>query len=404
MVDFFRRALKKLDKLDIEQHRKLLISAVDQISLLETVSDSIDVGILVCDEKHNLVLVNKCAQRLLPLDCIEGVQIWSAIMDEQLVECFKEILLNRDRVIDKEIDVTHKGRNKLLSINVVPLVQERRVTGSLIYIEDITEKRKEEARLRRAENLASLTTLAAGVAHEIKNPLGSISIHIQLLQKLLANQTGTDNKTERYFSVLKEEVERLNRIVVDFLFAVRPMNLELKKGNINILISQLIEFVRPELEQSKILCLLEFDENMPDILMDERYMKQAMLNLVTNAKAAMPSGGVLTIATNFADNEARISVCDTGIGIKKENLEKIFEPYFTTKETGTGLGLTQVFKIIREHQGEITVDSEPGTGTDFRIILPVPQKETRLIAYNENVSVKTETTANNAFGAEGETK
>jgi signal transduction histidine kinase len=141
------------------------------------------------------------------------------------------------------------------------------------------------------------------------------------------------------------------------------------------------------MEQSKILCLLELDDNIPGILIDERLFRQALLNLVKNAQSAMPKGGVFTIATNYADNEIRISVCDTGIGIKKENLLKIFEPYFTTKDTGTGLGLTQVYKIIREHKGEITVDSEPEGGTEFRIILPVPQKETKMIAYNANGAV-----------------
>jgi len=390
MVDFFRRALKKLDKLDIEKHRELLFSAINKISLLETVTDSINVGILVCDKNNNLTLVNNSARRMLPIDYNEGnhpagaVQIWNAIMDENLVECFRGILINKDKAIDREIDIVHNGRNKLLSINVVPLVQKKMINGSLIYIEDITEKRKEELHLRRAENLASLTTLAAGMAHEIKNPLGSISIHIQLLQKALEKQTYADNNTERYFHVVKEEIERLNRIVVDFLFAVRPMNLELRKGDINKLIGQLMEFVLVEFEQSKILCLLELDENVPEILMDERYMKQALLNLITNAKAAMPAGGVLTIATNCADNEIKISVCDTGIGIKKENIEKIFEPYYSTKETGTGLGLIQVYKIIKEHQGEISVDSDPGTGSDFRIILPLPQKDKRLISYNKN--------------------
>jgi len=382
MFDFFRRALKKLDKLDAEQRRELLVSAVNEIGIIETVLDSIDVGILVCDEKNSLVMVNKCAQRLLPLNYIDGSPLWQTIRDEKTEELIKNILLNGERAVDREIDVEHQGRDRLLSINVVPLVRNKRITGSLIYIEDITEKRRDEYRLRRAENLASLTTLAAGVAHEIKNPLGSISIHIQLLQKALEKKNiKKDSQTDKYFSVIKEEVDRLNRIVVDFLFAVRPMNLELRKGDINGIISQMMEFVRYEMEQSKIMCLLELDEDLPEILLDERYMKQALLNLVTNAKAAMPKGGVLTVATNLVDNEIRISVCDTGTGINEENLAKIFEPYFTTKETGTGLGLTQVYKIIREHQGEITVDSAPNQGSEFKIILPVPQKETRLIAY-----------------------
>lgn len=384
MVDFFRRALKKLGKLNAEQQQELLVSAVGEISLLENVLDSIDMGVLVCDEDNNLIMVNKCAQRLIPINYTEGIKLKNAIKDESIVEDFRDIIVKREKVSGKEINIQYQGRNRLLSVNVVPLVRDKRITGTLVYIEDITEKRKGEARLRRAENLASLTTLAAGIAHEIKNPLASISIHLQLLQKTLDKYENNNKKYDKYINVLNEEVERLNKIVVNFLFAVRPMNMELRKGDINLLISQLVEFVRYELEESKILCLLELEEGCPEILIDERYMKQAMLNLVTNAKAAMPNGGVLTIATICGENEVKISICDTGTGISKENLEKIFEPYFTTKETGTGLGLTQVFKIIREHQGEITVDSEPGTGSDFRIILPVPQRETKMITYNED--------------------
>jgi signal transduction histidine kinase len=136
------------------------------------------------------------------------------------------------------------------------------------------------------------------------------------------------------------------------------------------------------MEQNHIRCLLELDGNLPPVLLDERYMKQALLNLIKNAQAAMPNGGLLTIATSRVDNEIRISVCDTGIGISEKNLAKIFDPYFTTRENGTGLGLTMVFKIIREHQGEISVDSREGEGTDFEITLPIPQKERRMIAYN----------------------
>ena len=384
MIDFYLRALKKLDKLDAEQSRELLVSAVREISLFENVLDSIDKGIIVCDEDFNLIMANKCAQRLIPMNCTEGVKLNTAIRDEQLVENFRDIILNREKVTDREIDAEYQGRSRLLSVNVVPLVHDRRITGTLIYIEDITEKRRVESRLRRAENLASLTTLAAGVAHEIKNPLGSISIHLQLLQKTLAKKNkSVDKTTDKYFDILKEEVNRLNRIVVEFLFAVRPMALELREGDINMLVTKIMEFVRYEMEQSNILCLLELDENLPKILMDERYMKQAVLNLVTNARAAMPEGGVFTIATNRLDNEIQILVCDTGIGISKENLVKIFDPYFTTKETGTGLGLTQVYKIIREHQGEIFVDAAPGEGTEFEIILPVPRKDTRMIVFNE---------------------
>ncbi|MCL2067769.1 MAG: ATP-binding protein [Treponema sp.] len=382
MSDFYRRALKKQDKLTVEKYRELLCSAAGEISRLETVLNSIPVGILVCDENHSLVMANKSAQRLLPLNVREGGLLWSVIQDKRIVEFLRSILLNSDKVMDKELDIALGGQNRLLSISVVPLVWEHRVTGSLTYIEDITEKRKGESRLRRAENLASLTTLAAGVAHEIKNPLGSISIHLQLMRKSLSRKDDAAVQ-EGYFRVLNEEIDRLNKIVVDFLFAVRPMALELREGNLNALILDLIQFIRPEMEQGNIRCLPELDENIPPFLMDARYMKQALLNLVKNSEAAMPDGGLLTIATRRIDNEIKINVCDTGTGIGEDNLARIFEPYFTTKETGTGLGLTTVYKIIKEHQGEISVDSREGEGTNFEIVMPIPQKERRMIAYNE---------------------
>jgi PAS domain S-box-containing protein len=383
MSEFYSRAIKKLDKLTDGRCRELLTSAAGEISRLEAVLDSIPAGILVCDESHRLHLANRAAQRLLPVKYTEGGTIWTAVHDERVTDFFKDSLLNSDRVLDREIDIVLQGQNRLLSISVFPLVKDHRITGSLIYIEDITEKRTRESRLRRAENLASLTTLAAGVAHEIKNPLGSISIHLQLMQKALAKtREPAAGPLGKYINVLNEEVDRLNRIVVDFLFAVRPMTLELREGNVNTFISDLAGFVRYEMEQSNIRLLLELDENLPPILMDERYMKQALLNLVKNAQAAMSAGGLLTIATRHIDNEIRISVIDTGSGISEENLSKIFEPYFTTKESGTGLGLTLVFKIIREHQGEISVDSREGEGTAFEISLPIHQKEHRLIAYN----------------------
>jgi len=386
MRGFYRRALSKMERLTPEQCRELIVSASGEILRLETVLDSLPSGILVCDEKHSLIMANKSSLRLLPLTHQEGGPLWELISDEYLAAFFKLVLLNGDRVLEHEMDVETQGTNRLLVISVHPLVDRRRITGSLIHIEDITEKRAGEVRLRRAENLASLTTLAAGVAHEIKNPLGSISIHLQLMQKALAksaakNSEEQDPLIDKYFNILNEEVDRLNRIVVDFLFAARPMTLELREGNLNSLIAELAEFIKAELEQSNIRLFLELDEKLPPALIDERYMKQALLNLIKNAQAAMPNGGLLTIATQAADNEIRISVCDTGVGISAESLAKIFEPYFTTKDNGTGLGLTLVYKIIKEHHGEIAVESREGEGSNFEISLPVYRKKKRLIAY-----------------------
>jgi signal transduction histidine kinase len=381
--DFIQRALTKLNKLTPEQMQDLLISAAAEIDRMETVLDSLNEGVMVCDAQHRLVMANKFAERFLPQNREhENDQIWTLIKDDHIREFLCQTLVSGDRVEEKEFDVEFKAKQRLLSFSVLPLVRNHQVSGSLVYVEDITEKRGKEARLRRAENLASLTTLAAGVAHEIKNPLGSLSIHIQLIQKAVAgNQL---SELDKYIGVVNEEIDRLNRIVVDFLFAVRPMDLEPREGDINALIAELVEFVRYELDEAHIGCVMDLGENLPPIDFDERYMKQALLNLIKNAIAAMDGGGTLTITTGFNDAEIQISVRDTGVGISEENLPKIFEPYFTTKPTGTGLGLTLVFKIVREHQGDLNVKSREGEGTDFVITLPIPQRETRLLAFGNS--------------------
>jgi signal transduction histidine kinase len=363
--------------------QELLVSAAAEIDRMETVLDSLNEGVMVCDAQHRLVMSNKIAERFLPQTREhENDQIWTLIKDDKIREFLYHALVSGDRVEEKEFDMEFKDKQRLISISILPLVRNHQVSGSLIYVEDITEKRGKEARLRRAENLASLTTLAAGVAHEIKNPLGSLSIHIQLIHKAVAgNQLSA---LDKYIVVVNEEIDRLNRIVVDFLFAVRPMSMEPREGNINAVIAELVEFVRYELDEARINCVMELSENIPPIDFDERYIKQALLNLIKNAIAAMSDGGTLTITTSFNDTEIQISVKDTGIGISEENLPKIFEPYFTTKPTGTGLGLTLVFKIIREHRGDLNVKSREGEGTDFVITLPIPQRETRLLAFENS--------------------
>jgi PAS domain S-box-containing protein len=402
MRDFIKRALKKLNKLTAEQVEDLLVSAAAEIDRLETVLDSLNEGVLVCDTGHRLVMMNKYTERFLSASHheYENLPVWSFVPDDAVREFLENTLINGDRVEKREFDTEVKGIPRLFSISVLPLVRNRQVSGSLIHLEDITEERGREARLRRAESLASLTTLAAGVAHEIKNPLGSLSIHIQLIQKALtakremffnAHPDGVDGKAQqpvpyfdtmdKYIAVVNEEIDRLNHIVVDFLFAVRPMDMDFREGNVNTLIEELVDFVKYELHAAGIACVLELDEHLPAADFDERYMKQALLNLIKNAIAAMDVGGTLKITTEGADAEIKISVCDTGVGIPDENLSKIFDPYFTTKETGSGLGLTLVFKIIREHRGEVNVKSRAGAGACFIITLPVPQRETRLLPW-----------------------
>jgi PAS domain S-box-containing protein len=383
---FVERALAKLPRLNEEQMRSLLYALAEENGRMEVALDSMLDGIVVCDRDHLPIIYNKSAERMLRFTLSDPAErpLWMSVSDADLSEFFQATLKGGETVLDREFGLDTKGATRLIAVSVSTLVSEGRIEGAIVHMEDITEKRRRDAQLRRAESLASLTTLAAGVAHEIKNPLGSISIHIQLIRKALQGKDEVPVPfLERHLSVVDEEIDRLNKIVVDFLFAVRPMDVQLRDGDPGELLSGIADFIRPEAERAGVMVELAAAEGLPRVGLDERLMKQALLNLVKNALAAMPGGGKLRLVAERVEDEVRLTVEDSGVGISEEDLPKIFEPYFTTKENGTGLGLTITFKIVREHDGEITVSSRPGQGSSFTINLPVPQKEQRLLPYDD---------------------
>jgi signal transduction histidine kinase len=247
----------------------------------------------------------------------------------------------------------------------------------LFIVQDVSEEKRREARLHRSESLASLTTVAAGVAHEIKNPLASIGIHLQLLRKAFQRKKSlTLDDATRYLDVIDEEIERLNGIVVDFLFAVRPMDVRLRLEHINRIVDEVLNFVGYEMSEHGITIVRKLGEFLPKLRLDENLMKQALLNILKNAMSAMdPGGGTLTVWTKLSGDNVVLGITDTGIGMDESTLAKIFEPYFTTKDSGSGLGLTMVFKVVKEHHGEISVSSKPGEGTTFTFSFPVPTTE-----------------------------
>jgi len=378
---FIQKTLERLEKLDIVAVRALFSQLAAENDLLAMVLHSMTDGVLVTDSNCDLILFNKSAERLLPFgeqDILEK-KIWNVVSDAEIAGFFREKLAAQENVTDKiftlGIPVT-----RTIALSIMPLVKQGKIQGNLIHIEDVTEKKSNEARLRRAESLAALTTLAAGVAHEIKNPLGSIAIHLQLAQKEMSGKKSIKPESlSRYLTVINEEVNRLNRIIVDFLFAVRPMNVQLEERDVNVVIRELVKFLKFELENAKVKTELRLGEDLPKILIDEKYVKQALLNLIQNSMSAMPGGGTLTIATRRKGPDVVVAVSDTGAGIPDKIMEKIFEPYFTTKEFGSGLGLTLVYKIVKEHMGEVSVVSKEGKGTTFSLSFGVPQKETRMI-------------------------
>ncbi len=384
MRNFIQRALKKLPKLDKAQIHQLLYDLASENERMDVVLDSLSEGVIVSDVDHNLVFYNKFAERLLPFSSqdIYEHRVWDAILDVEISRFVRETLEGQESIVDREFTLESKGTTRTLSCSITPLVRAGHIQGNILHIDDITEKRGREARLRRAESLAALTTLAAGVAHEIKNPLGSIGIHIQLIQKAIKEKTSVDPRTiQPYIEIVNEEVERLNRIVVDFLFAVRPMDTKLEESDLNQVIANLLEFVRYELEEANVTLTEEFDETLPPLMLDEKYVKQAVLNIIKNAISAMPEGGSLVVTTERFGDEAILRIADSGEGMSDEILAKIFEPYFTTRDFGSGLGLTLVYKVVKEHMGEIGVSSQEGKGATFTITLPIPQKYQHLLSW-----------------------
>jgi signal transduction histidine kinase/putative methionine-R-sulfoxide reductase with GAF domain len=232
--------------------------------------------------------------------------------------------------------------------------------------------RKTEAQLIRSEKLAALGQLSAGIAHEIRNPLTSINI---LIHSLTENLPTDDSRLED-LKVIEEEILRINEIVDQFLRFAKPASPLLEKTNLTPIFEEILQLLRPQIERGRIAVKREFDP-LPLITVDKEQIKQVILNLLMNAIQAMPAGGELSLGGRFSKDAywVELTIQDSGIGIPQGDLEKLFDPFFSTKEGGIGLGLSIAHRIIDQHHGKIEVDSTPGKGTRFTISLPVSTEE-----------------------------
>jgi signal transduction histidine kinase len=228
--------------------------------------------------------------------------------------------------------------------------------------------KKTEAQLIRSEKLAALGQLAAGIAHEIRNPLTSINILIHSLTENLSS----GNSQKEDLKVIEEEIHRINEIVDQFLRFAKPAPPLLKKADVISIFEETLQLLRPQIEKQGIVIQKEF-QPLPPILMDREQMKQVVLNLLLNAVQAMPKGGHLVLKGHIPEGDRwiRLSIQDSGVGISGEDINKLFDPFFSTKEGGMGLGLSIAHRIIDQHHGKIEVESTPGEGTLFTVWLPV---------------------------------
>ena len=246
------------------------------------------------------------------------------------------------------------------------------ITGAVLYYRKVVEHvRETETRLREAERLAHLGRLAGGLAHEIKNPLSTLSINLQLLEEDL--RSDGEGSTQRYggrLEVLRREVRRLEEVLEDFLRYARPHQLELELQNVNDVIREIIDFITPEATRAGIRMSAGLADDLKPTMLDAGRLKQAFLNIIINAKQAMPDGGEIIIRSANVDGGVRIGFIDTGVGISRDDLDRIWDIYYSSKKTGTGLGLPTARRIVEEHGGSVTVHSDVGKGTCFTVFLP----------------------------------
>lgn len=408
MRSYVKKISQKAEKLSKEQLISLLDELVIENESLYSIMESMQTGMLIVDNEYKLQRTNHIAESRLNFNVHLDesnyckFQVWDLIDEKEIADfiknCAEKGITNSSEDFST---VTEGGTVRFISVSINPLLRKADLCGRIILIHDITDRKNQDVLVHRMENMANLTNLAAGMAHDIKNPLGAISIHIQLIQKALEKARSNNDIlppkkfVEDHIDVVNEEIEHLNNLVMDFLFAVRPVNATLLLKNPAELIKNLVEFIKPEFNRFNIEVLFK-EHDSEKIMIDEKLLREVIMNLSQNALAAIkskftecqneiPSGKKGEFAGRFGIECYKkgikyiIKISDNGCGMSPQTVSRIFEPYFTTKSNGTGLGMTMVYKIIKEFAGEIQVESEEGTGSDFIISLPIPQDNKKLL-------------------------
>jgi two-component system, sporulation sensor kinase E len=402
--NFLDRVLGRLPRLDKEGLQTVVERLAHEHALLETLFNTIEDGVLVVDAEGSVAYFNEAAMRLLGLpEDAEGQHIRRILPGLDWKQLSEMDRAGGQRVARHELEINYP-RPRFLNVFAAPVDAEKRgSTGLALILHDATEAREKTHAAIETERSQALTLLAASVAHEIGNPLNALSIHLQLLErearklkKLVpeiraaggrAKDTASVSadvmdialKTEQYLGVAKGEISRLDYIITQFLQAIRPAPLQLQPASLNDVVRETLELLRPEIENRGLRVEEKLDAKLPLAPIDPAQLKQVLVNLCKNAIQATTRGGVLTLGTERREDGVCLVVADTGGGIPQEMLNRIFEPFYTTKKKGSGLGLMIVQRIVRDHGGRIQLESNVGQGTTFRIWLPMAEKSPRLL-------------------------
>ncbi|MGE4488904.1 MAG: nitrogen regulation protein NR(II) [Kiritimatiellales bacterium] len=371
---FLDKLIDRLDRLDADSVQAQFLHLAREKGLLETIFQAIQEGIVVVGSGARIRFANRTAEGLFGfrLDAAEGQPI-----DRYIRDIIWEKVLNLDgdeweKLVRQEIEVTYP-RHRFVEFYVVPLsVVEEHEQGAVVIFRDVTRERETTAESIESERLQALTLLAAGVAHEIGNPLNAVTIHLQLLERELADLDDAERREslKELVEVSQREVHRLDRIITQFLRAIRPSLPDRRPVQMERILDETLELMHHEIENRRILVEREQPELIPSVPADDTQVKQAFFNIMKNALQAMEDGGILKIRIDVSSRFVSICFADNGPGIDPENLGAIYEPYHTTKETGSGLGLMIVQRILRDHGGEIEICSTPDRGTAFTLHFP----------------------------------
>ena len=358
----------------INQNYSILDRSYKEIKTLTgNVLEAMHSAVVAVDEEGKIVTLNRLAEDLFGVSRDHAIgQDYDSIFPDD--SCLLKQTMERKRTTrDVETEFrTLSGEDKVLIIGTSCLFdEEKKFKGAVAVIHDITELKKYEEEAKRAERLSALGDMAAGVAHEIRNPLNAISITAQRLKSEFVPQKEQEEYTS-FTRIILDEIKRLDNIINQFLSLAKAQKLNLVPTDMGKFLNEVTNLTEIEAKEKDIHLNREIDK-LPEIKIDPSELKKALLNIMLNGIQAMPSSGTLGIRSylNNLQRNIIIEVKDSGGGIPKEKLSKIFQPYFSTKEKGIGLGLSIAYRIISDHNGKIEVKSEVGKGTIFTIKLPI---------------------------------
>lgn len=375
-TEFLEQIVKRIDRIDRNALKTYVLELVRQNEFVNNLLDHVLEGILVLNSRKEIVFANRRMIQLFNLspEMPPKTPLHQAIAEQPLVSLISKCVEQKRELFQEELEVL-EPRPMTLRLNL-SYFKSKLSEYTVLFVSNITHAETNIRERFKLENLESMTGLAAGIAHELGNPLNSLIIHVNLLEKSIEKlPSAKKKKMDESIKALKDETARLDRIIRNFLKAARRKPLRFELGQINELLSETVDFLKPELKAAKIQIVEELDRQMPFFLFDPERIHQVFMNIIKNAVHAMPKGGSIRIQTEVKDKLCLIRFQDTGIGIHADMMPRIFDAYYTTKEEGTGLGLMIVYQIIREHGGRIEVSSQPGLGTTFTIVLPIRKEK-----------------------------